>query len=219
MRDHRPNRSGFTLVELAAASILLGAGLFVTLGLLRRGLDLRSDNEAETRGALFAESAFATLRAASSYAAWSGGTNGWCQFWASFASGTNGLPLRSAAGWPAEGEYADDDPLAAHYLFGKNNSDGDRPCLYLETAVDWNSPTLAPETAETDSAAPGQAAVWYRLTLPDSLDGNASDIVFSDVRSIPVSLLVWPAKQTASAISYYSVFSYEGPYSPAVPNE
>ena len=112
------NRSGgFTLVELAMASFLVAIGLLAVFALLRRGIDTEGFSEDEVRETLFAETAFATLRAASDHAS---ATNGWNAFWENFEAGNTKLPLPGAFHETPPPEEANDP---APFLLGCPNEE------------------------------------------------------------------------------------------------
>ena len=108
----RNRASGFTLVELAMASFLVAVGLLAVFALLRRGIDTEGFSGEEIRETLFAETAFATIRAAADHAA---ATDTWTSFWEDFESCKTNLPLPGAFR-DAQASIGDDDP--SPFLFG-----------------------------------------------------------------------------------------------------
>ena len=112
------NRSGgFTLVELAMASFLVAVGLLAVFALLRRGIDTEGFSEEEIRETLFAETAFATLRAAADQAS---ATGTWTNFWDDIEAGTTNLPLPGAF---AESSQPSDEEEPAPFLRGSPNDE------------------------------------------------------------------------------------------------
>ena len=77
----RESRSGFTLMEVAIAIVVLAVGVLSVFGLLGGGLDNSSKAVSDTQVAMFAESVLNGLRANSSKAS-EMGENAWYDYWA-----------------------------------------------------------------------------------------------------------------------------------------
>ena len=166
------------------ATFVVSTGLLAVFALLRRGQDSGAEIEADLRGGLFAETAFATLRAASDNAA---ATGSWEDFWTEFSAGTTNLPLPGAySGDTSSGEsggssFADapDEPFLA--------ANGIRACSF----TGW--------PAEDDAGVYCVSnTVWYDLSLG------------GDTTNVSATIHVWPERPSSSSQTYFTVFGWQG---------
>ena len=128
------------------ASFLVAVGLLAVFALLRRGIDTEGFSEGEVRETLFAETAFATLRAAADHAS---ATDTWTSFWEDFEGGTTNLPLPGAF---AETQEPNGDDNPSPFLTGCPNGEW-RAALFTE----W-------PTGIGDGMAVSNT-VWYCITI------------------------------------------------------
>ena len=182
-RGRNPGRGGFTLVELAVAMFVVTTGLLAVFALLRRGQDSGTEIEADLRGGLFAETAFATLRAASDHAA---ATGTWEEFWTEFSAGTTNLPLPGATS----------DDLAGGEAAGQSFADApDGPILATDGLRAYS---FTGWPAEDDAGVYCVSnTVWYDM----SLGGDATNV--------SVTLHVWPERPASSSQTYFTVFGWQ----------
>ncbi len=98
----RRRRAGYTLIEIAFASLVIGVAFLALLGLGRLAVQGAVDAENDTRGALLADDVFATLRGVSDTLCATGGPSAWASFWIAFTA-TNGVsvPFQTATNVPA----------------------------------------------------------------------------------------------------------------------
>ncbi len=179
----RDTRKGFTLVELAVASSLVAVGLIGAYALLRAGIESEDAQEADVRGALFAETAFATLEEASECVAVQGGSTNWVAVWKDFSGGKIALPLPGTASgseeWSSvafseEGGEAFWDAPATHFLVGSG-----------QWAYTYDGVGVASNT------------VWYAFS---DMSG--------DENAVLLSLHVWPGSPRATSQTYFRLFGY-----------
>ena len=92
-------RSGFTLVEMALTAMIIGLGILTVLGLARHGGKNALRAADDSRAALFADSAFATLHAINDTLRYTGKSNQWERFWQDFRDGETNLSTTCADFW------------------------------------------------------------------------------------------------------------------------
>lgn len=173
------------------ASFLVAVGLLGVYALLRNGMESGEAQERDIRGALFAESAMATLVAASDAAGRAGTTN-WVDFWEGFFDGSTNLPLVGAT--------QDDWPDAAGEESVSGQFTGARPTRLLYGKGRW-AYYYAPE----DDVASVSNTVWYEFS--DPRDKNFPSRDDHPPLALSVSLHVWPESPQSTAQTYFHVFS------------
>ena len=190
------SQAGFTLVELALTSFLIAVGLLGVYALLRTGMESGVAQERDVRGALFAESAFATLDAAADEAAEYGRTN-WVEFLECFfLNATTNLPLPGATQKDWESEQPDythsfSEAKPTRLLWGLGRH---------AYSFEWE---MSDETSVSN-------LVWYEFGDPNWIEDTENPYAVS------VSLHVWPESPSSSAQTFFRVFSCrQGPESPA----
>lgn len=94
--------SGFTLVEVALASLIIGLGILTLFGLARIGTQSAAEAEDETRAALFAENVFGALEAVNTTLNATHDPAGWSQVWQAFQSGERFLEDAALQSWEWE---------------------------------------------------------------------------------------------------------------------
>lgn len=182
---------GFTLVELAVTSFLIAVGLLGVYSLLRTGIETSTDQEKEIRGALFADSVFATLSVAAQEAANAGGATNWVAFWTDFCKGTTNLPLPGATSinWPA----AADIPGALHRDFAA------APAHKLLAGGGLHAWVY-------DGLGVASNTVWYDFSEPSWLPSGSTNY-----SAIGMTLHVWPESPQSSAQTYFQLFCLQIP--------
>jgi len=112
------SRAGYTLIEIAFASLIVGIAFLALVGLGRLAVQGAVDAENDTRSALLAEDVFATLRAVSDSLCATGGPSAWAAFWLAFTE-TNGVPVAFQTAGDVPASYRDlDAGEAAPNLYG-----------------------------------------------------------------------------------------------------
>lgn len=108
--------SGFTLIEVALAVVVVAIGLLAVFGLIGSGLDQSAKAVGETQASIFANSVFNGLRSESLRASElsSGTTNEWLNFWTDFAGRTRTVII------PADTTWADPTTLQIKANEGKS---------------------------------------------------------------------------------------------------
>ncbi|MBM4162873.1 MAG: hypothetical protein FJ222_00270 [Lentisphaerae bacterium] len=98
----RRRRAGYTLIEIAFASLIIGVAFLALIGLGRLAVQGAVDAENDTRCALLADDVFTTLRGVSDTLCASGGPSDWAAFWLAFTT-TDGvsIPFQTATNIPA----------------------------------------------------------------------------------------------------------------------
>lgn len=95
----KTGRSGFTLIEVALAVLIVGIGILAVAALFSTGLTSSSKAVADTQAAMFAENVFNGLRARSLLMAeMQTATNKtWDTFWSSFTNRSTGITIAAIA--------------------------------------------------------------------------------------------------------------------------
>ena len=171
---------GFTLVELAVAMFVVATGLLAVFALLRRGQAAEAVLEEDLRGGLFAETAFATLRAASDQAATEGG---WEDFWTLFNAGETNLPLPGVA----SGALPEDEAKASSFADAPDEAflvaGGTRAYSFMG----WPDDTASFCVSNT---------VWYELLT-------------SGITNVSATLHVWPERPGGTSQTFFTVFGMQ----------
>lgn len=96
----RRRRAGYTLIEIAFASLIIGVAFLALIGLGRLAVQGAVDAENDTRSALLADDVFATLRGFSDTLCATGGPSAWASFWMAFTNDVP-VPFQTATNIPA----------------------------------------------------------------------------------------------------------------------
>jgi type II secretory pathway pseudopilin PulG len=86
--------SGFTLIEVTLAVVLIGLGLLAIVGLGQLAMSNAQALEDDTRSAMLASDIFGSLRTVSENICATDAPPAWVAFWSDFASGKTNLPLQ-----------------------------------------------------------------------------------------------------------------------------
>ena len=111
----RRRRAGYTLIEIAFASLIIGVAFLVLIGLGRLAVQGSVDAENDTRSALLADDVFATLRGTSDTLCATGGPSAWASFWSTFTNGAF-VPFPTSTNIPAR--YVDVTTYGTPLLYG-----------------------------------------------------------------------------------------------------
>jgi Tfp pilus assembly protein PilV len=173
----RRHRAGYTLIEIALASFIIGVAFLALIGLGRLAVQGAVDAENDTRSALLADDVFATLRGFSDTLCATGGPSAWASFWMAFTA-TNGvsIPFQTATNIPAA-RYVDattgDDPA----LFG----DGTVTRLAFVDVVGTPQWTAQIQITATATNALHMGAAYDYVTGPAT-----------NVNLVTLTLHIWP---------------------------
>lgn len=154
--------AGFTLIEIALATLLIGLGVLAIFGLGRLGLQNARESENDTRAALLAEDVFATLRVTSEALCRNQDPAAWSRFWSDFASGATNFDAGTLACSTLYSNSCDDR------VFG----DGRLCTNYLHAGT-------IPEWAARFSLAIEQTNTWADVSSPSNAPNNAVRVTLS----------------------------------------
>jgi type II secretory pathway pseudopilin PulG len=172
----RSRRAGYTLIEIAFASLIIGVAFLALIGLGRLAVQGAVDAENDTRSALLADDVFATLRGFSDTLCATGGPSAWASFWMAFTE-TNGVsvPFQTATNIPARYEDA---------------TTGDAPLLYGDgtvTRLGFVDAVGTPQwTAQIQITATAYNALYVDAES-ECFTGPATN-----VNLVAVTLHIWP---------------------------
>ena len=97
-------RSGFTLMEVALAIVVVAIGMMAAFSLISTGLDSSAKAVAMTRGAIFADDVFNGLRSKASLAT-DAGEGMWETFWEDFEDGAAAVTVAAGPMWQLDVTY------------------------------------------------------------------------------------------------------------------
>ena len=194
----RSRRAGYTLIEIAFASLIIGVAFLALIGLGRLAVQGAVDAENDTRSALLADDVFATLRGASDTLCATGGPSAWASFWMAFTE-TNGVsvPFQTATNIPAR--YEDATTGDAPALYG----DGTVTRLALVDAVGIRQWTAQIQITATTLNALHMGAAYDYVTGPAE-----------NVNLVTVTLHIWPNAfdRRERSRSFLTFIPYQGLY-------
>jgi Tfp pilus assembly protein PilV len=176
LSQSRRRRAGYTLIEIAFASLIIGVAFLALIGLGRLAVQGAVDAENDTRSALLADDVFATLRGFSDTLCATGGPSAWASFWMAFTNGVSVVPFQTATNIPPEYEDV--------------ATDDDNPSLYGDGTVT--------RLAFVDEFGTRQwtAQIQITATTLNALHmGAAYDYVTgpaTNVNLVAVTLHIWP---------------------------
>ncbi len=101
MKQPHSNKSssGFTLIEIVLAVLVISLGLLVTFHLSRQGITSSRAAEGEIRATLFADNLFAGLSAVNNSINANSISNEFQTFWEDFANGNTNIPIAALPMW------------------------------------------------------------------------------------------------------------------------
>ena len=170
----RRHRAGYSLIEIALASFIIGVAFLALIGLGRLAVQGAVDAENDTRSALLADDVFATLRGFSDTLCATGGPSAWASFWMAFTA-TNGvsIPFQTATNIPAGYVTLPESPS----LFG----DGTVTRLAFVDVVGTRQWTAQIQITATATNALHMGAAYDYVTGPAT-----------NVNLVTVTLHIWP---------------------------
>lgn len=163
----RRRRAGYTLIEIAFASLIIGVAFLALIGLGRLAVQGAVDAENDTRSALLADDVFATLRGFSDTLCATGGPSAWASFWMAFTNDVP-VPFQTATNIPAR--YVD---VA---------TTGDAPLLYGDGTVTRLAFVDEFETSQWT------AQIQITATTYNAFDDGPA----TNVNLVTVTLHIWP---------------------------
>ena len=195
----RSRRAGYTLIEIAFASLIIGVAFLALIGLGRLVVQGAVDAENDTRSALLADDVFATLRGFSDTLCATGGPSAWASFWMAFTETTNVfVPFQTATGIPAG--YVDVATGDSPFLYGRTNT---VTRLAFVDAVETPQWTAQLQITATATNAP------YVDAESECVTGPAEN-----VNLIAVMLHIWPNAfdRRERSRSFLTFIPYQGLY-------
>jgi type II secretory pathway pseudopilin PulG len=195
----RRRRAGYTLIEIAFASLIIGVAFLVLIGLGRLAVQGSVDAENDTRSALLADDVFATLRGTSDTLCATGGPSAWASFWSTFTNGAF-VPFPTSTNIPAR--YVDVTTYGTPLLYG----DGTVTRLAF---VDFS---------QTSTTRQWTAQIQITATTLNALHmGAAYDYVTGpaeNVNLVTVTLHIWPNAfdRRERSRSFLTFIPYQGLY-------
>lgn len=117
MKTTRHNKSGFSLVEVALALLVVSVGLIAAVGMLPGGLDNSKKATDETQQALLADYVLNTFRAYAGSTNWQGGAASW------HLLPTTSVPVPAQSMWDAPMNLAVSASQPPNTPVGNNKAD------------------------------------------------------------------------------------------------
>jgi prepilin-type N-terminal cleavage/methylation domain-containing protein len=119
-------RSGFTLMEVALAIVVVAIGMMAAFALITTGLDSSAKAVAMTRGAIFADDVFNGLRSKASLAT-DAGEGMWETFWEDFEDGAAAVTVAAGPMWQLDVEVIPGWPpvIVTNYIYIVATPEGD----------------------------------------------------------------------------------------------
>jgi prepilin-type N-terminal cleavage/methylation domain-containing protein len=119
-------RSGFTLMEVALAIVVVAIGMMAAFALITTGLDSSAKAVAMTRGAIFADDVFNGLRSKASLAT-DAGEGAWELFWEDFEDGAAAVTVAAGPMWQLDVEVIPGWPpvIVTNYIYVVATPEGD----------------------------------------------------------------------------------------------
>lgn len=200
-------RAGYTLVEIAFASFVMGVAFLALVGLGRLAVQNAVDAENDTRSALLAEDIFATLRSFSDTLCATGGPVTWASFWISFTNGTEIVPFQIAD---------EKDKTSARYVDADLGVAPPTPWIYgngTNTCVKFINPVGVDNSGVSQWTAQFSLSVVATNALYDAYGGREFITgPVSNVTLVTISLHIWPSAYGRSerSRSFYTHIPYKG---------
>lgn len=191
------------LIELAVASFVIGVAVLALAAVLHLGQRAATESDGDTRAALFAADAIATLRLLNDRAATDPDPEAWADLWAQIdpdnETHPGGTVITQFTGF-ASAVWQADRP-------------DDLPCLDTSHGVHtnfWCPARLAPETAGAANPVRADFALRYALGIQAGEELNIGDR--TEPRYYAVTLHVWNGLSVAAdeGSTFFAVFANEG---------
>jgi len=184
------HQAGYTLVEIAFASFVVGVAFLALIGLGRMALRNAGEAENDTRAAMLAEDVFGTLRGLSDTLCATGGPSAWSAFWSEFADEGGPGVVFQTAGDEARLSYIEvDGSGTAPLIYG----DGRRSSIEAVNFSD--SMKLVPQwTAQFELGATPTNPFYGALTRDNETNDEYEFITGpeSNITFVTLSLHIWP---------------------------
>ena len=200
-------RSGFTLIEVALAVLVVAIGLLAVVALFSHGLTASNKAVADTHASMFAGNVFNGLRARSLLMAERQTLTNktWMQFWTNFVGGTTSITVAAAApGWSAwtnvtliraGGPYTQ--------VFGNASMHGSGTTGIVNHAFRYRIDAWMTNVVASNLVSAKVDSTWYNWwTMPVTND------------KAMVTLYVWDGKfggtNVSGALMFHSEFANQG---------
>lgn len=95
----KSRKSGFTLMEVALAVVVVGVGVLAMFALISSGLDASAKAVATTQAAFFADATFTAIRGEASKASESKDRMAWTNFWLDVKNGNTNFSVAMRPAW------------------------------------------------------------------------------------------------------------------------
>jgi hypothetical protein len=196
----RQRKGGFTLVEIALATVLVTVGVLSLFWVITTSLENSRLAMADTQSAMFAQSVFAGLRAQSVKSAQSGSAN-WSQYWTDIMGGNTGVTVASGETWSGPKKSA----------MMVSNGIGSLPFMNYSTRQKKELDIMNHALTYELTVKPVSRTTKANITVA----GNSDPIPIQlTTTNITVQLKVWDglysSMDTNKAVIYYSEFSDPG---------
>lgn len=197
-------RAGYTLVEIAFASFVVGVAFLALVGLGRLAVQNAVDAENDTRSALLAEDIFATLRSTNNTISATGGPTAYTTFWINFTNGTE-IVLFQTAG--------EDTETSAHYIDAEPYVTETTPWIYGNgtiTRLKFVNPIAGsdvPQWTAQFSLSAQATNVLYNGAADEYITGPATNLTLASV-----TLRIWPSAydRRERSRSFFTHIPYQG---------
>lgn len=196
---HPPHaRTGFMLIELAVAAMVIAIGVLALLGIAHVGDRAATDTENETRAALFSDEVFTTLRLYSDQVSANTNHQGWLDFWTRVSRG-EALPVANWTLFPDIWQQHGNIEYPSIIADGTGNDRG-RTNIWYATA----------------SAGTPDFAFQYRLMISRPTDDGAvpflDPVDSSPTNTVWATLHVWNGvfRRQPQPFTFYTHFSDSG---------
>ncbi len=213
---------GFMPIELAVASFVIGVAVLALAAVLHLGQRAATESDGDTRVALFAADAIATLRLLNDRAATDPDPEAWVKLWAKWDP--NSMDPDPEKGWARTLRWANSEPMASEGTiitqftgFASDVWQADRPddlpCLDTSLGIHtnfWCPARLVPETADAANSVRADFALRYALGIQA---GETTDVGGRvEPRYYAVTLHVWNGLSVSAdaGSTFFAVFANEG---------
>ena len=142
-------KSGFTLMEVALAVVVVAIGMMAAFALISTGLDSSAKAVAMTRGAIFADDVFNGLRSKASLAT-DAGEGAWEDFWENFEDGDAAVTVAAGPMWQLDVDVIPGWPpiIVTNYVYIVATPEGDpAESLSLTNYCHRTDTTLIPNSS------------------------------------------------------------------------
>ncbi len=193
-------KRGFMLIELAVASFVIGVAVLALAAVLHLGQRAATESDGDTRTALFAADAIATLRLLNDRAAADPDPEAWSRLWAQIDPGESGGTVITQFTGFASSVWQADRP-------------DDLPRLDTSRGVHtnfWCPARLVPEAADTANPVRTDFALRYAFAIQAGENHDVGGR--TEPRYYAVTLHVWNGLSVSAdaGSTFFAVFANEG---------